>query len=100
MLARQIQSGRTIASNDNGIFAEVRRDSAMPVMDIVQVALAITGSISLNYVADGVTKISPRRVHSGCEAWFPGLRQGCASRGALSDSKSIPRSDAVDRRNG
>ena len=54
MLPRHDQGGLAIASNDNGLFAAFRWDRIAPNPTIAGVAVAITGSIALHVVADGV----------------------------------------------
>jgi hypothetical protein len=54
MLPRHDQRGLAIASNDNGLFAAFRWGRIAPNPNIAGVAVAITDSIALHYVADGV----------------------------------------------
>jgi hypothetical protein len=54
MVPRHDQGGLAIASNDNGLFAAFRWGRIAPHPNIAGVAVAITDSIALHYVADGV----------------------------------------------
>ena len=54
MLPRHDQRGLAIASNDNGLFAAFWWGRIAPNPTIAGVAVAITDSIALHYVADGV----------------------------------------------
>ncbi len=53
MLPRHNQRDQAVACNDNGPFAALWNLTA-PNSNIARVAAAITGSIALHYVADGV----------------------------------------------
>ena len=54
MLPRHDQRGQAMARNDNGPFPTFRCNLIAPNPNIARVAAAITGSIALHYVADGV----------------------------------------------
>ena len=54
MLPRHDQRGQATARNDNGPFPTFRWNLITPNPNIARVAAAITGSIALHYVADGV----------------------------------------------
>ena len=54
MLPRHDQRGLAIASNDNGPFPVFRWNLIAPNPDIAGLAVAVTGSIALHYVADGL----------------------------------------------
>ena len=57
MISQHHRTENGIASNDNGRFADVRRHD--PVVRAGVIALAARrGSVTLNYVADGVMIIS------------------------------------------
>ena len=58
MLPRHDQRGLAIASNDNGLFAAFRWGRIAPNPNIAGVVAAVTGSIALHYVADGVLMMS------------------------------------------
>ncbi len=55
MLARHHRTRRSPACNDNGAFARPR---TAPPQSILKIAAEVCGSISLSYVADGVTVIA------------------------------------------
>jgi hypothetical protein len=71
MLPRHDQRGQAMARNDNGPFPTFRCNLIAPNPNIARVAAAITGSIALHYVADGVlimTRPTPpvsKRVRDG-----------------------------------
>jgi hypothetical protein len=71
MLPRHDQRGLAIASNDNGLFAAFRWGRIAPNPTIAGVAVAITGSTALRYIADGVlimtgpTPLISKRVRAG-----------------------------------
>ena len=58
MLPRHDQRALAIASNDNGLFAAFWWGRIAPNPNIAGVAAAITGSIALHFVADGVLMMS------------------------------------------
>jgi hypothetical protein len=58
MLPRHDQRGQAMARNDNGPFPDLRWNLITPNPNIARVAAAITGSIALHYVADGVLIIT------------------------------------------
>ncbi len=54
MLPRHDQPGQAMARNDNGPSPAFRWNLIQSNLNIARVAAAITGSIALHYVADGV----------------------------------------------
>ena len=89
MLPRHDQGGLAIASNDNGLFAAFRRGRIAPNPTIAGVAAAVTGSIALHYVADGVlimsrpTPLISKQVRGRCAL-------ACAYPGGRADDLHLP----------
>ena len=71
MLPRHDQRGLAMPCNDNGLSAIFRWSLTTPNSNIAGAAAAVTGSIALHYVADGVlmmtrpTPLVSKRVRAG-----------------------------------